>query len=312
MYLEPEMVQRLFTAIAERFPGADLVFDAVPKWFSDLTLLGLNQTATYRLPPMPWGINRDELEPTLRRWHAGVATVAFLPYRSPRGFGRLFADMADQIPIARHGVPSLVHITIKPAATPSAKAGNISADCWLERTCYQINPNGQTDMNDLNDAIGSAPTLGGFLAAATQNARCGGEIAVATTRVIGRRVALGIAASIDPLSADRAEFSRMVPEKVEAFSGAGMVLLKQSGEAGLQLLHHALDEVMTVAHASMDMAACRNPAALMEAQGSFVRAWFGRATSRWFAMGVDAFEAQSAAMAPIRETVVANAKRLGQ
>jgi O-methyltransferase involved in polyketide biosynthesis len=112
MYLDPERVRQLFAGIINRFVGAELVFDTIPRWFSHLTLLGLNQTASYRLPPMPWGINRDEIQPTLRRWHPCVATVAFLSYRVPRGLPNLFASMVSQMPVARHGVPSLVHVTI--------------------------------------------------------------------------------------------------------------------------------------------------------------------------------------------------------
>ena len=112
MYLAPERVRRLFASIADRFPGSELVFDAIPRWFSNLTLFGLNQTASYRLPSMPWGIDRDEVEPTLRSWHPGVAAVTFLSYRSPRGLPRLVAGMTNHIPVARHGVPSLVHVTI--------------------------------------------------------------------------------------------------------------------------------------------------------------------------------------------------------
>ncbi len=312
MYLAPERVRALFAAIADRFPGADLVFDSIPKWFSDLTLLGLHQTAHYRLPPMPWGINRDDVEPTLRRWHAGVTRVAFLPYRSPRGFGRLLAQMTNRIPMARHGVPCLVHVKIAEADGRLAKAGTISEYCVPEQTSGPHEPTGDRNMTPLNDDIAAAVLMGGFLAAATQNARCGGEIAVATGQVIGKRVALGMAAGFNPRPADRAEFSRMVPEKVEAFSSAGMVMLKQSGQAGRQMLRHASDEVMTTARAAIEMTACSNPAALMEAQGRFARAWFGRAASRWVAMGLGAIEAQSAAMAPIRQTVVANAERLGR
>ena len=55
MYLEPAQVGHLFTGIADRFPGAEIVFDAVPRWFSHLTLLGLHQILHYRLPAMPWG-----------------------------------------------------------------------------------------------------------------------------------------------------------------------------------------------------------------------------------------------------------------
>jgi hypothetical protein len=300
-----------FATIADRFPGADFVFDAIPKWFSDLTLLGLNQTATYRLPPMPWGINRDDIEPTLRRWHDRVASVTLLPYRSPRGAGRLVAEMTDRIPMARHGVPSLVHVTIACAIGPSAKAGTISVEGFPEQNSQTFEATGRGTMVAMNDDPATDVSMDGFFAAATQNARCGGEIAVATTQVIGKRVALGMAASFNPLAADRAEFSRMVPEKVEAFSSAGMVILKQSGQASQHMLRLASDEVMAAARATIEMTACSNPAALMEAQGRFARAWFVRARSRWIAMGQKALEAQSAAMAPIRQTVVANAKRLG-
>jgi O-methyltransferase involved in polyketide biosynthesis len=112
MYLPPEMVRQLFVGIADRLPGADLVFDAVPRWFSDLTMVGLQKTARYRLPSMPWGINRDEVEPTLRTWHPGVAAVRFLSYRSPRGLPRLLAGITHHIPVARHAVPSLVQVTL--------------------------------------------------------------------------------------------------------------------------------------------------------------------------------------------------------
>jgi O-methyltransferase involved in polyketide biosynthesis len=40
MYLAPERVRQLFASIADRFPDSELVFDTIPRWFSDLTLLG--------------------------------------------------------------------------------------------------------------------------------------------------------------------------------------------------------------------------------------------------------------------------------
>jgi O-methyltransferase involved in polyketide biosynthesis len=44
MYLEPEEVRQLLSDIADRFPGAEMVFDVVPRWFSRMTMLGLKQT----------------------------------------------------------------------------------------------------------------------------------------------------------------------------------------------------------------------------------------------------------------------------
>jgi O-methyltransferase involved in polyketide biosynthesis len=112
MYLEPASVQTLLVSIAERFPGACLLFDVVPKWFSRMTLRGVQRTARYRLPPMPWGIDRDELAPTLRAWHPSLNDIAFLAYRAPRGLPRLAALMIGLVPAARHGVPSLVQVTV--------------------------------------------------------------------------------------------------------------------------------------------------------------------------------------------------------
>jgi O-methyltransferase involved in polyketide biosynthesis len=311
MYLEPERVHQLFAGIAERFPDSELVFDTVPRWFSDLTMLGLNQTATYRLPSMPWGINRDEIEQTLRHWHPCVDTVSFLPYRSPRGLPRLFAGMTDQLPIARHAVPSLVHVALpNHVRHRTTTASEIDSELCFEEESSRSRTSGKPNMTSMKEDDSTVVAMGDFLTAARQNARCGGDIAIATSQVIGKRLALGVAAAINPLWADRAEFSRMIPEKVEAFSTAGMVILKQSGRAGRQMLRFASDEVATTVHATIEMSGYYSPAALAGAQRRFARAWFARASLSWFAMGIQAFEAQSAAMAPIRQMVTANAERL--
>jgi O-methyltransferase involved in polyketide biosynthesis len=118
MYLRPEMVQNLFATIADRFPAAEIVFDVVPRWFSLLTLIGLHQTPHYRLPPMPWGINRDEIDPILRRWMPNLASITFLDYRIPRGIPSIAARMIHRLPLLRHEVPSLVHIALATDAFP--------------------------------------------------------------------------------------------------------------------------------------------------------------------------------------------------
>jgi hypothetical protein len=125
-------------------------------------------------------------------------------------------------------------------------------------------------------------------------------------------VALGIAAALDPLRADHTEFERMVPEKVKAFSAAGMIMLEQSGQANRQVTRLASDAAMTTARATMAMAGCSNPVALVQAQGRFALDWFNRAASDFIAMGMLALGAQEAAMLPIQQTVFANAERLGR
>jgi len=116
MYLEPEAVRRLFVAIAQRFPGADMVFDVIPRWFSRLTVWGLQRTPHYRLPPMPWGINGDELEPTLRRWYPLLAAVELLRYRMPRGVMHDLDHIFRLTPLLRNAIPNLVHVTMAKGA----------------------------------------------------------------------------------------------------------------------------------------------------------------------------------------------------
>lgn len=115
MYLPPEAVRGLFAAMAGRLPGAVLVFDTVPPWLSRLTLRGLHQTPRYRLPPMPWGIGRGEIAPTLRRWCPGLGAVEFLPYALPRGVPGVLGQFMAAAPVLRDRLPSLVLTRFGPA-----------------------------------------------------------------------------------------------------------------------------------------------------------------------------------------------------
>jgi O-methyltransferase involved in polyketide biosynthesis len=294
MYLEPDVVRSLFLRLAHCFPGAEMVFDTIPRWFSDLTLAGLNQTPRYRLPAMPWGVNRDEIEPTLRAWRPDVAAVRFLDYRAPRGLPRLLSDMMEYFAIARHGIPSLVHVTtLTPKRAPTLRSLPM--------------PSVPTDPSSPQSG---KPISGGVSAMAIQNMTSGDDIARASRHVIAKRVALGLQAALRPHRADHAEFARIIPEKVEAFSAAGKVMMQKSGEANRQILEDVSLEVMTAARAVAAMSRCANPADLAIAQGKFASAWMSRATSRFIEMGMFAMSAQAAALAPIRQTVVENSERL--
>jgi O-methyltransferase involved in polyketide biosynthesis len=311
MYLEPELVSGLFGSIGRRFPGADLVFDTVPRWFSELTLAGLSQTPRYRLPAMPWGINRDEIEPALRAVHPGVATVDFLAYRSPRGAPWLMAELAQHIPVARHGVPSLVHVTTAPPGGEDGRAMQPVPYDLLTTSDPTIRslsmPSSSDDASGVAASVGG---MGGLSAMAIQTMNCGDDIVRASQHVIAKRVALGIEAALVPSRADHAEFARIIPEKVEAFAAAGQVMMRKSGEANRQMFEHVWQEGMTAANAAVSMSRCLNPAELAVAQGQFAHAWLGRAAARCIAMGMFAMGAQAAALAPIRQTVVGNSARL--
>jgi O-methyltransferase involved in polyketide biosynthesis len=112
MYFQPGLVAELFCSIAARFPGAIMVFDTVPTWFSRLTLNGLQQTPHYRLPPMPWGIDQDQIEETLKRWHPSLTDIEFLNYRAPRGLHRYIAEIVEGMPVFRHQVPCLLKVKL--------------------------------------------------------------------------------------------------------------------------------------------------------------------------------------------------------
>jgi O-methyltransferase involved in polyketide biosynthesis len=115
MYLEPEAVSHLLVEITKRFPGAEMAFDVIPRWFSRLTLWGLMQTPRYRLPPMPWGINRDEIESGLRKWSSRIGVLDLLDYRVPYGWPKLFEDFFRLIPPGQNELPCLVHAVIRDA-----------------------------------------------------------------------------------------------------------------------------------------------------------------------------------------------------
>jgi hypothetical protein len=147
---------------------------------------------------------------------------------------------------------------------------------------------------------------------AKRNANSGSDIAIGAGQIIARRVALGVAAAFDPMQADHAEFGRMMPEKMEAFSAAGMIMMQQASQAGEQITRFATDAIATATRASIAMAGSRSPAALAETQGRFAMAWFEQAAANLMAMGMMALGAQQAAMVPFQQTIAANTERLGR
>ena len=84
MYLQPVEVAELVAACAERFPGAALVFDAVPRWFSARTLRGEMRAAGYTSPPMPWALEPRHVG-EVRAMHPGVVDVQELTPARGRG-----------------------------------------------------------------------------------------------------------------------------------------------------------------------------------------------------------------------------------
>ncbi len=102
MYFAPQEVEELFRDLAERLPGAWFAFDHIPAWLSRKSLRGWWKTRHYRTPAMPWGINRDRIEPTLRAWVPDLAEVRPLPFAMPRGLWRGVQSVVERVPWIRH------------------------------------------------------------------------------------------------------------------------------------------------------------------------------------------------------------------
>lgn len=111
MYFEEQEVRRLFNAIIDRFPGVEILFDVIPRWFSKKTLRGFAKTATYTAPAMPWGVNRDEVEALLRGWSQAVKDVRVVPYGFHRGFEEALHKVFMRLPLLRNLVLSIVHVS---------------------------------------------------------------------------------------------------------------------------------------------------------------------------------------------------------
>jgi O-methyltransferase involved in polyketide biosynthesis len=60
MYLEPDDALGLLRDCAARFPGGQMMFDSIPRWFSRRTLAGFKLSDRYVVPPMPFGTTADE------------------------------------------------------------------------------------------------------------------------------------------------------------------------------------------------------------------------------------------------------------
>jgi O-methyltransferase involved in polyketide biosynthesis len=298
MYLKPEEVGHLLFSIADRFPGAEMVFDVVPRWFSRLTILGLNQTPHYRLPIMPWGINRDEVKQTLLQWHPRLRDVEFLNYRFLRGPSAFFTNMIRGLPAFQNEAPSLIHVTVAALVCPSTVTSKFN------------NPR-KNIIRSVNDGLNETKTFDCMVAEATRSIGRNNDLANTAGKIVKKRVALGMKTALNPQRADHDEFARMVPEKVEAFSAAGVIMLQQSNHANQQIMRMASDEVSATGRAVIGLAGCRSPEALFEAQAKFARAALNRAASNFITISMLALNSHDAILAPIRQTVAVNTERLG-
>lgn len=104
MFFPEEQVKQLFQLIAQRLPGAWLMFDHIPRWLSKKTLTetGWQKTPYYTAPKMPWGINRNEILPTLTHWLGKNICVERVEFKFPRGKHRYLMSFVELLPILKN------------------------------------------------------------------------------------------------------------------------------------------------------------------------------------------------------------------
>jgi O-methyltransferase involved in polyketide biosynthesis len=104
MYLQPEQVRALVGMCASRFPGATLVFDAVPEWMAGLVRRG---TAGYRPPPLPWTVDPAAIN-ELAQLAPGIAEVRDVRPPDGRGLVGWLAPRLRYLPVLRGRRPVIV------------------------------------------------------------------------------------------------------------------------------------------------------------------------------------------------------------
>ncbi|MEM6301595.1 MAG: class I SAM-dependent methyltransferase [Pseudomonadota bacterium] len=113
MYLQPEDVRGLLRTVAASFKDWTMVFDTVPHWLSRMSLAvgGIPLTLSYRVPPMPWGVNGLMVKPLMRSWLGSNVTVERLAYPPlPIGVSRIASTWGPRLPGARYWIPSLLRV----------------------------------------------------------------------------------------------------------------------------------------------------------------------------------------------------------
>jgi hypothetical protein len=133
------------------------------------------------------------------------------------------------------------------------------------------------------------------------------ELAVASGTVIGHRMALGVAAMIDPGGADHGEFTRMGTEKVAAFGAAGWTLAAEWQVMQQELAKAAANEFGAVTQTALALPLSLSP---FSVQFGYLLDCFGRATTT--AVTLTALAAGTRVLDPIHHRATANVRRLSR
>ncbi len=84
MYFEEKEVFSLIRDIADRFPGSELIFDAIPQWLAakSMSKKGWYVTKNYVAPQVPWGLRYGDIDKILAV-HPALQVKQKLAYDAP-------------------------------------------------------------------------------------------------------------------------------------------------------------------------------------------------------------------------------------
>lgn len=111
MYFSEADVKKLLQFLDQRFQKFHLMFDIIPKWLSKKTMKGWQKTPHYKTPAMPWGIDVNHVEPTLKSWIPSLKTIQIVDYEFPRGALKHIVPILKTLPIIRYKRPAMVFIS---------------------------------------------------------------------------------------------------------------------------------------------------------------------------------------------------------
>ncbi|MEV6095409.1 class I SAM-dependent methyltransferase [Nocardia sp. NPDC051981] len=104
MYLQPDEVYALISDMAQRFPGASVIFDLLPPGLTERTLKGtkLARGSDYVLPPMPFGLTVAQTR-ALPQQIPGVSGYQELPMLPGRGWcSPVMLGLQRRLPLVRN------------------------------------------------------------------------------------------------------------------------------------------------------------------------------------------------------------------
>jgi len=109
MYFQPAEAQGLIAAVAERFPGGRLVFDAITPAVGEQVVRQVRTGSVFEPPPLHWFVSPGDL-PRIQALHPAIRSVREVRPRMGRGLAGWLAPRLKRIPVVSRRRPMIIVI----------------------------------------------------------------------------------------------------------------------------------------------------------------------------------------------------------